>query len=558
MDWWMLVNFAGGIGLFLLGMKTMTDGLKVAAGETLRSILASATDNRLKGILAGMLITAMVQSSSAVIFAVIGFVNASLMTLVQSVGLIYGASIGTSMTSWIVAAVGFNVNLRAMALPFIAIGMILRITGGNTRRAPLGEAIAGLGLFFLGLDVLKTTFEVLGETVELEAFAGTGVLSLMMFTAIGFMLTTLMQSSSAAMAVTITAAVGGLIPMHAAACFVLGAILGTCTTAAFASLGATAEGRRSAMSHVSLNFFTMALGFAVMPMLLPFAQRLSEATAGPGNVAISLAFFHTMVVILGVIAILPFTGRIVRFLEGRFTREAADEMVPKYLDDNVLETPVMAIDALALEVRRVGKKSRRMLKRVLAEPDRPLDEDSFWQTKREVDALSDAMIRFGGQIGRQGRTDREIENLIYGALRITDYYLDVSERAIDIHKLREQAQIDNPELVADYAHYMIAARAFMRDANPLRGDYSAQRAEQCYQNLEKEYQVLKDKLLRAGTVGNIDATTLSAVLERISTLRRASDQLYKVARYADSLTPQVQQQDDDEDDDETASAAATA
>jgi phosphate:Na+ symporter len=424
-------------------------------------------------------------------------------------------------------------------LPAIALGMLMRITGGSSRRVPLGEAIAGLGLFFLGLDILGQTFGALGETVSLDAFARTGILGLLLFIFIGFLLTTLMQSSSAALAVTITAAAGGVIPLHPAACLVLGAILGTCTTAAFASLGATSEGRRAALSHVSLNSLTMLVGFVALPVLLPLAQGLTAVLTGGPNIAVTLAFFHTSVVILGVAAIWPLTGRLVRRLEGMFARQDADETRPRYLDDNVLKTPVMAVDALVLEVRRVGRKSRRMLASVLA--DSPVDEDQLWQTRKEVNTLGAAIIRFGSQLGRHGGTDREIEERVYGALRITDYYLDVAERAIYIHQVSPLARIRDTAAAAEHQAYLQAVGAYMEEANPLEAEYDRERAEHGLHALDEMYHALKERLLRLGALGRIEPEQLSAVLERISAVHRATDQLYKVGRYAESLSPGVRQ-----------------
>ena len=168
------LTFLGGVGLFLLGMRLMTDGLKVAAGDALREILARGTATTPRGIISGIGITAVVQSSSAVIFATVGFVNAGLLTLFQAIGVIIGSNIGTTATSWLVALVGFKVDLQALALPAVAIGMLLRVTGQGKRRAYLGDALTGFGIFFLGLDVLKASFGDFGEGFDLAGALGEG------------------------------------------------------------------------------------------------------------------------------------------------------------------------------------------------------------------------------------------------------------------------------------------------------------------------------------------------------------------------------------------------
>ncbi len=167
----------GGIGLFLLGMRLMTEGLKVTAGAMLREILARWTSTRFRGLCSGILITGIVQSSSAVTVAAIGFVNAGVLTLGQAMWVIFGSNVGTTMTGWIVAIVGFDIKIEAFAMPLLGIGMFLTLTGSSTRRCALGEAIAGFGVFFLGIATLKAAFSGLGQSIDLEGMVGGGVLN---------------------------------------------------------------------------------------------------------------------------------------------------------------------------------------------------------------------------------------------------------------------------------------------------------------------------------------------------------------------------------------------
>ena len=212
------LQFAGGVGLFLLGMKLMTDGLKVAAGGALRSILAGWTSTVPRGVAAGVLITGLVQSSTAVIFATIGFVNAGLLSLAQALGVIYGSNVGTTFTSWLVALVGFNVDLKLLALPAIGFGMALNTLSKAARQRALGEALTGFGVFFIGINVLKSVFTGTGQSLPIELLGdGTGW-SVLLYASAGALLTVAMQSSSAALAVTLTAAAGGIIPLTANSC----------------------------------------------------------------------------------------------------------------------------------------------------------------------------------------------------------------------------------------------------------------------------------------------------------------------------------------------------
>ncbi|UCH54210.1 MAG: Na/Pi cotransporter family protein, partial [Pseudomonadota bacterium] len=268
MSWSAIAGVVGGTGLFLLGMWLMTDGLKLSAGGALRAILTHGTRTVPRGIASGALITAVVQSSSAVTVAAIGFVNAGLMGLGQAVAVIYGANIGTTMTGWLVALVGFHLNIAAFALPAVGIGMLARVFGANGRLGPIGQALAGFGLFFLGIDVLRTTFLNLGDVFDLGAYAGEGVLPLLLFVGIGIVLTTLIQSSSAAMVLALTAAGGGAIPLNAAAALVIGTNIGTTSTAMLAVIDATPNARRVAAAHVIFNFIAALAALAMLPLLI--------------------------------------------------------------------------------------------------------------------------------------------------------------------------------------------------------------------------------------------------------------------------------------------------
>jgi phosphate:Na+ symporter len=361
-----LLAFLGGIGLFLLGMRLMSDGLKIAAGPSLRGLLMAATGSRLRALASGTLVTALVQSSSAVIFATIGFVNAGLLSLAQAVGLILGANLGTTLTSWIVALVGFSLDLQLLAMPAIAAGMGLWVIA-HGRRAALGQALVGFGVFFLGLDALKGAFAGLDSALDLGGLRADGPLGIALFASVGIVLTLLMQSSSAALAVTLTAASQGLLPLPVAAAMVVGANIGTTSTAVFATLGATAAAKRTAAAHVVFNVLAGALALLALPWLLGAATTLAMWLAGAAIPATVLALVHTLVNLLGVLAIWPLLPRLVSLLERRFgAAEAADESRPQHLDRHVLETPRLAVDAVFLELRRLGAMAQRMAHHALS------------------------------------------------------------------------------------------------------------------------------------------------------------------------------------------------
>ncbi len=522
-----IVAFLGGIGLFLLGMKLMTDGLRVAAGPALRRVLLAATRSRVRGLASGVLITAVVQSSSAVIFATIGFVNAGLLTLGQSVGVIFGANLGTTLTSWVVSLVGFNVNLQALALPMVALGMGLRIVVRMGRVGALGEALAGLGLFFLGIEVLRDTFGGLGPEI-IPDIAGGGYLQLPVFLLAGFVLTVLMQSSSAALAVTLTAAAGGLVSLEAAAGMVIGANMGTTSTAAFAALGATAAARRTALAHVLFNVVTAAAALLLFPLLLGGMAWMIADSGSPSAVATALAAFHTATKLIGVIVVWPLTPRLVRFLEARFTGRERTPGQPRYLDRNVLAAPVLAVSALALELDRLRDMTDRLLRIALsgdnADPVR-------LQTDRDhAEELALAIGEFCRELG-QGSGDPSLSDVLPAALRVIQYRLDVADRALELQRLWAAEDMSHAVHRDETRGLLIRATAFFA-AQPValeRGDVAA--AEERRQEFDAAYRELKARLLQAGTDGRVSMRQLVVLLDILSAVRRAVDQAVKALHY---------------------------
>jgi phosphate:Na+ symporter len=533
MSLWTVANFAGGIGLFLLGMKLMSDGLRFAAGETLRDILAGWTASPLRGVLAGVLITAMVQSSSAVIFAVIGFVNAGLLTLAQAIGVIYGSNVGTTITSWLVALIGFNVDLKLLSMPAIALGMLLRITGGGTRRGSLGEAVAGFGVFFLGIDVLKATFAGMEQTLHLESMLMTGGAGLLGLTGIGVLLTVAMQSSSAALAVTLTAAASGLVPLEAAAAVVIGANIGTTSTAAFAALGATPSAKRAASAHVLFNLLTGAAALVLLPLLLGLVVWI-ELLLGLGSApATSLAIFHTATKLLGLVLLWPLTGLLVRFLEARFRTAEEDEGRARHLDGNVLGTPALALAALDLELRRISAVARRAAKDALSAEGAP--GGRFTEERRIVDQLVDAVGDFTNRV-QQAALPRDLSDAFPQALRISQYLGDIAERAEVLGAMQAGlAPIGEADLAGAVAHFKAAAVQLLDATDPAVAGFSAAASQQALQGVQEDYQVLKARLLRAGTEGRLHIRQMVARLDEISVIRRVLDQAVKAAVYHERL-----------------------
>lgn len=536
-------TFAGGIGLFLLGMKMMTDGLKVAAGDALRHILAQWTKTPLRGFLSGIMITSLVQSSSAVTVAVIGFVNAGLLSILQTVYVIYGTNIGTTMTSWLVALVGFKVDVQNLALPLIGLGVFFRVIGSSGPRGALGDALAGFGLFFLGIAILKDAFIDIGSGVSFEQYPTEGP-GLLLFTGIGFMLTLLMQSSSAAMAVTLTAAAGGLIPMSAAAATVIGANVGTTSTAALAVIGATANAQRIAALHVAFNLLTGVVALVLLTPLLLLIEQFRSLLGLGDSVASSLALFHTLFNILGVLLLWHLTPALVRWLERRLRSADEDLGRPVYLDKNVVSTPTLAFSALVMELGRMGDYASRMMSDAFSTERHTSAQ--LLKDKVVMQRLVDAVNRFC-ILMQKSNLPGEIGEHIPLALRISRYYMAAATVSVEMSQAQENLPyVEDEALQKSLDAFRGECVGLLELADPLSEEFDAEAALQVLAELESHYELLKAQLLNAGARETIHLRQMVALLDRYSAIRRAMEQMVKGASCLHTLQVLAQRFDHDE------------
>jgi phosphate:Na+ symporter len=291
----------GSLGLFLYGMRAMSDGIQKVAGDRLQSVLNFMTGNRVAAIFTGLAITAIVQSSSATTVMVVSFVNAGLLQLGQSIGVIMGANIGTTLTGWIVALAGIKVDMSVAALPAIGIGFVL-VIATKLKKEGLGETLIGFGLLFMGLDFLKKSMPDISQNPEmlsfLTKFTGYGLGSYLLFVIVGTLLTVIVQSSSAAMAITLMMAYNGWIDYPTSAAIILGENVGTTITAYLASFGTSVNARRASRAHTLFNIFGVIWITPVFAIFLKFIDFIVPGSVyGPNsNLALPthLAMFHTM------------------------------------------------------------------------------------------------------------------------------------------------------------------------------------------------------------------------------------------------------------------------
>ena len=349
------ISVLGGVGLFLLGMTVMTAGLKALAGSALRTVLGKAAATPLRGSFWGALVTLLVQSSSATTMTTIGLVSAGLLTFPQGLGLVFGANVGTTGTAWLVALIGVRVSLTAAALPTIFVGALIKLlTSGRVSGA--GAALAGFGLVLFGLTTLQQGMGGLAERLHPAdlpvVLAGPdtgwwwGMLGVLALVVVGLVMTALMQSSTAAVAVTLSAYYAGAVGLDQACALIIGQNIGTATSSALAAIGASTTAKRLAIAYVLFKLIAAAIALVLFPVVTPLLVRASSTFDG----ATLLAGYHTAYNVVGVLVLLPPIDRFTRLVE-RILPERGSPLT-RCLDPSALATPIVAVEAVRRTIAR--------------------------------------------------------------------------------------------------------------------------------------------------------------------------------------------------------------
>lgn len=533
MDGINLAGLLGGIGLFLLGMTMMTDGLKLALGPSLARLLHVWTSTRLRGLFFGIFATALVQSSTAITVAAIGFVNAGLLPLGQSLWVFFGSNVGTTFTGWLVAVIGFKLKLETAALPLIGIGIMLRISGPETRRGALGNAIGGFGVLFLGIGFLQQAFAGGGSALNLSALSGYGIWSILAFILAGTALTVIMQASAAALAIVLTLAEAGVLPLPEAAAAVIGANIGTTATALLATIGATPNARRAAMAHVMFNLLTGVVAFLLLSPILQLIAHLRDWLELGNQPAISLALFHSIFNILGVLLMWPLTDHLSRFLAARFRTQEEECGKPRYIDRNVGLVPSLAVDALHREISRVGNIVLDTARRRTT-PDGSVP--SAWPTVDPFPALSRAILDFVNEVNRHPMPQDTSRNLA-ALLRVHRYYDTCHELTAELGRIHTTLPVINhPEIADKGSKLSLQAIELLEQLDPLLPRFHSPEPEVLGQ-FEIDYHDLKAQLLEAGAEGGINIDHMDELMSGFSALRRLIEQANKAAITLETLTP---------------------
>ena len=516
-----LIPILGGIGLFLIGVWMMTEGLKLAAGGFLQRILASATSSPLRGLGAGIFITALVRSSSAVTVATIGFVNAGLLALAPAVWVVFGTNIGTTTTAWLVVLAGTGFQAATMALPMVGIGMIMRLGAARRPRlGGLGQAIAGFGVFFLGIGFLQDGFDdvtPLLATLDLDPDAWLAVPA---FVLLGFALTVVTQSSSAAIAIALTASAGGSVPLILAAAAVIGTNIGTTSTAAFAAVGATAPARRVAAAHIIFNVVTAVIALALLPWLVAASQAVAGWASGGDGITVTLAVFHTIFNCLGVLAIAGVSKRLIDWLGTRFVTQEERIGRPRFLDATLVGVPDLALRALVREVWHMADIAFEVARARIS---------GSAQERQRVAGMHMGALRLGKEIraviarlGGQSLPEpvsAALPDIIRGVQHIEEV-LRISNQTAPPPERDPVAE----EMLGPLRAQTLAVLRPFDDADPAAEDEIAPLAR-----IEETYQDLKTRFLRQ-TGRGMDVATMEHAFLQSRLLRRVAEEALKARR----------------------------
>lgn len=553
----------GAVGLFLYGMKVMSEGLQKAAGDRLRNILSAMTRNRLTGTLTGMLITALIQSSSASTVMVVSFVNAGLMTLAQSMAVIMGANVGTTFTAWIIALFGFKVNMSTFVLPLIGLSIPL-LFSSKSRNKSIGEFLIGFAFLFMGLDMISLYVPDLQSNPEmfefLQEYTSKGFLSVLIFLAVGLVLTMVIQSSAATFAITLIMCSKGWIGFDMSCALVLGSNIGTTVTPLLASMSGNVAARRTAMGHLLFNLLGTIWTLCVFFPFVEFTSWLTEAL-GQGNpdqlveyvnhieatdpdlynhlfdnslpaghpvlaaigsmqqsVSIGLSLFHTVFNLVNLSIMIWMTGLYVKIVERLVPAKHAqeNEFQLKYISGGLMSASELNISQAEKEILVYGQRVQRMIamaQNLVHAKDTSQEFSHDFSRLEKYEEISDRMeIEIANYLNRisEGRLSNAGKHHIAAMLSIIAEIESIADCCYGVAKTlirKQQSGIKfNEELVAKIDSMFIEVEGAMTNMLLLLGDMEHVREEDIINsyNREREINNLRNQL-RSANIQSINA-----------------------------------------------------
>ncbi len=533
-SWFGALVLVGGLGLFLFGMHLMSEGLQLASGDRLRKILETLTKNRLRGTAVGALVTALVQSSSATTVMLVGFVNAGLMAFSQSVPVIFGANIGTTITAQIVAF-----DVRTLSFPCLALGFLMFMLGNKRKVKYAGQAVLGFGVLFLGIELMKGAMAPFKHSGAFESWMRSYGANPFVGLMLGLVTTSIIQSSSATTGMLVAMASAGLIgtggtdSLRIAIPVILGCNIGTCITAWIASLGASLPAKRVAVAHYLFNLSGTVMFLPLTPWFARLVVTVSEVLgAGPENVARQVAWAHTIFNVIMTLVWLPFLNQFVSLVKwikkGRETMPGRD---PLFLDPRTFHNPSVALEMARKEISRMARVTLEMLKNSLGFMEK-MDRGALKSTLEQeniVDGLAHSVTNYLTRLSQETLTSEQSEALA-GFMHAVNDVERIGDHAENIAYLaankKENDLVFSDEAKKELEHI---SNTVLRMYEGIIQAFENERPDEArsYQSLEHEVDQLASKYrknhIRRLNMGQCNGQAGVIFLDTLSNLERVGD-----------------------------------
>lgn len=531
-------NVLGGLGIFLFGMDSMSSGMQKLAGQRLKKILALLTTNRVVAILMGMFVTMLVQSSSVSTVMTIGFVNASLLTLKQALGVIFGANIGTTITGWILV-----LNIGKYGLPMVGAGAILYMFLKGEKAKTRALTFMGLGMIFLGLQLMSNGLKPVRSMPEFvrlfSLFSADTYFGVLKVAFIGALITAIVQSSSATLGITITLAVQGLIDYPTAVALVLGENVGTTITAFLATLNANANAKRAAYAHTIINTIGVIWVTAIFPYYLDFLSNFGSPEA---NITMAIATAHTMFNVSNVIIFTPFIGYLADFLT-KLVKDDEEKVSDRitHIDELMLKTPSVVVGQTKTEVLNMGKNISEMFNTLkeIYQSNRSITEDEVKRMRKiedDLDLYQKEITTANFIILNNKNITDNLKLDTKNNLEVCDEYETISDYLMRIINSLKRLQDNNIPLTEEEKNTLSTMN---RDTEELFRNintaYATKNKEMMLRSIEKantiteNYRVAKDKhLINAGCHETPIALLTTSYMDTLNYYRRVRDHIYNI------------------------------
>lgn len=483
-------TIAAGVSILLFGMVTLEQGFKVFAKGPLRRILKKATEKLYRSISVGALVTAIIQSSSLVSVITISFISAGLISLSGGIGLIYGANIGTTFTAWLVAGFGLKVNISVLAMPMLIFGILFSFQHNKSLKG-MGNILTGLGFFFLGIHYMKDGFDVFSNYIDLTQYSLEGWPGVFVYTGIGILITTVLQSSSASLALVLTALAAGQVTYENALALAVGTNIGTTITALIGSIGSNVSGRRLAVAHLIFNLVTGLVALAIIMPLAKLVDLLSRTVGiAPDDFTLKLALFHTLFNLLGVLIMIPFINLLERLLI-RFIKESKRKDIdePKFLNNAILAFPgtlvtsleketrylfenaIVEITAHALNIHRSDLDSELKIKTVVRKSQKDIEVDVRELYLRKVKSIYGEILEYAtkgqAELTLEAPHNQRIAEIKVANRKMVEIIRNVKELRINV---LQYTQSENKHMRDQYQSFRRLVAKVLRAVNQMKED----------------------------------------------------------------------------------------